>query len=446
MRNRWIIVAVLVLALIVVCVGILAATFLMLAPMRAFNAQPNFPVRIGPSIGTVSADATEEKSLAVSTPATLDVETPFGDITIQGGDTDEIQITAHKRAWGDSKAEAEQALEDLEVVIDQDGSQVTIRVQNNRASGLNLNNQGGAVSFEVTVPVDTTVRTVTQSGKVVLSGTQGKADLTSDFGTIQVNDFAGGLAVHSKSGRVSARRIKLLDDELGDVSLRSDFGDVTLEDAVTQKVELYSGSGTVTLTNGQVDGAVQLTSDFGNLSFKTGRASALNATTRSGTVTLVDLTIGNEVVAHSDFGNLTLTRVTATSYNLDSNSGTIEADGASGSLKAHSGFGNITVNGGKELTLDLETESGRLTYLGSLGAGPHRLVTKFGDVRLSLPDDTAFDFDLQTDFGHIDASFDTQIFGKPDEHHWRGKVNGGGASLTVSTSNGNIYLESMENY
>jgi len=50
--------------------------------------------------------------------------------------------------------------------------------------------------------------------------------------------------------------------------------------------------------------------------------------------------------------------------------------------------------------------------------------------------------DLETGMGKISSDFDISVSaGKTDEQHLIGKINGGGAQLTVHNNNGNITLQ-----
>jgi DUF4097 and DUF4098 domain-containing protein YvlB len=150
------------------------------------------------------------------------------------------------------------------------------------------------------------------------------------------------------------------------------------------------------------------------------------------------------VIAKSDFGEVTLSKVEAGSYDLDTSSGEITLEGASGAVKAHTDFGNIEVTEAEAVTLDLNTDSGAITFAGSLGDGPHILKTDFGSVNLSLPEETALDFDLSTDFGKIKSDFPITIQGEQEQTHWQGTINGGGESLTAETSSGDISIEILK--
>lgn len=433
MEKRWII-PIIVVALLVVCAGLGAVAFfaanLYLAPVTS---------QIIGQGANISATATEQSSFDVTGPATLDLDSPFGDITITGGEGRSINVTAEKTAWGMTQEQAEERLNNLTIESQQEGSQVRLEVKNPSRPG--EQNIAGSVDFTIQVPAETTLIVHTSSGDIAVSGTQGKADLDTSFGNVEVTNFRGGLAVRSNSGELTVRDIQLLESGDGDVTLRSEFGSITLEDVRTQKVEVATNSGTLTLSDIESDGPLTLESGFGNIQFTRGQGSEMTAQGNNGTIQLTDLELSGPLTVDTDFGQVELKNVSASAYDLHSGSGSVTVDGAQGSLQAHTDFGDIRISGGREVTLDLESQSGTITYQGSLGDGPHRLTTKFGGVELSLPEGTAFNFDLQSDFGEIRSDFPVAIQGEPDEKHWQGTVNDGGPVVTISTDNGGIILK-----
>jgi DUF4097 and DUF4098 domain-containing protein YvlB len=152
--------------------------------------------------------------------------------------------------------------------------------------------------------------------------------------------------------------------------------------------------------------------------------------------------VAGTATANTDFGWVRLTQVQAGAYDVESSSGDITVEGGRGPLKAHTDFGDISVSAMAEATVDLSTGSGSVAFDGALGPGPHTLKSDFGGVRLTLPAETAVDFDLSTDFGSITSEFPVTLDGgqKLDNDHWQGTLNVGGASLTVHTSSGDIRL------
>ena len=116
MKNKWIIASILIVALIVICGASLYATWVGVRMAQSSG------VHISLGAQNVSAQATEEKTLAVSGPADLDVANDFGDISVQAGADEQISVKAEKTAWGGNEADAQAALKDIKVVYDQTGN------------------------------------------------------------------------------------------------------------------------------------------------------------------------------------------------------------------------------------------------------------------------------------------------------------------------------------
>lgn len=435
MEKRWIIVILVILLLVLTCIGMAITTYFTLGPMLSGNVR-----FVRPGLLNVAAEATEQYSFQVETPAFLEVTNNFGDIEIkaaEGGASSEIDVTAVKKVWGENQSEAEALLSQLNIVSDQDGDHVTIRVE--WPQPLGSLGRTGSVNFTILVPQEIAANGATRSGQVTLYGTQGDAILSSDFGDVRADDVTGDLSIQTRNGKALARNVRA--GPTGDIELYSDFGEVTLERAAAGSVKATSRNGVITLREVESEGPVLLNSQFGDISYSSGSANTLEAKTRNGKVKLTNVEIDEEITANSEFGNLELIQASGAAYDLYTSGGSITADYAQGPLKAYTRFGDIDIRGGSQANLDLESRSGGIAYQGSLGEGPHRLHTEFGAVRLSLPAESRINFNMKTDFGAIRSDFDITVRGDLTEKHWQGTINGGGAAVNVTTRNGNITLE-----
>lgn len=436
MSNRnWIAIVLVVIAgLCALCVGAALIGGLLFTNVRTWDVSSIFD---GPTEPNVVATAEESQTFEIGTPATLEVVNRFGDVNITAVEgTTDIQVLMTKNGYGNNQQEAELALSQIEVAVEQTGDQLRLEV----TSSDRLENRiDKSVAFDIQVPVETTVVVDSQTGAISLAGTQGKADLDTDFGALEVTDFAGGLAVRTASGSIAVRRVTLLDSGDGDITLISDFGAIRLEDARSGVVQLSSRSGQVHVENLTAGGDVTIGSEFGEVEWRTGTAEALEVQSRSGQVVLADLTIAGEVQASSTFGEIRLTDVQAAGYTLHSDSGRISASGVSGPLEADSQQNDISISGGEIDQLTIESGSGSVNFRGALGEGPHQVKTTFGNITLSLPEDSAFDYDLRTERGLINNDFDEAGSDSSDTRQ-SGSANGGGEQLTVESLNGSIEL------
>jgi DUF4097 and DUF4098 domain-containing protein YvlB len=393
--RKWIIFG-LSLALLVVCglsIAIIVFTTRQLSTGTTWLLGP---------VNAVPAQASEERRFASGAEAILSVESDGGAITVTAGDGDEIVVSMRRTAYGATQAEAEAALAALSVVTDLTGNRLEVRYE--RSEERSRSNPGNLdrVDFTITVPRQTEVRLFTSAGDVSLTGSEGPAELRTQFGGITARDVTGALVANTSSGDVIASDVRATE---GEITLDSEFGAVEVRDSAAQTLSISSASGALTIS----------------------------AVTVSGSVT-----------AQTQFGEVRVTDVSAERYDLRSSSGDVIAAGVAGPLTAHSDFGAISVTAAEDATLDLSTASGDITFSGSLGAGPHTANTDFGAITLSLPEDVALDVDLQTDFGEVETAFPITTRGATGGNQLQGQINGGGDLLTASTNSGDVTLTVLE--
>ncbi len=127
---------------------------------------------------------------------------------------------------------------------------------------------------------------------------------------------------------------------------------------------------------------------------------------------------------------------------LRSGDGSENLEDVEGRLHAWTGDGHITAQGRFD-ELELKTGDGHVDVRAAKGsslAAGWRLETGDGNVSLEVPSDLSADVDLHTSDGHIDLDLPVATEGKVRENEVRGKLNGGGSSLTIRTGDGSIHL------
>jgi DUF4097 and DUF4098 domain-containing protein YvlB len=436
MKNKWLIASVLIVVLIGLCGASLFATWQGIRMAQASGLRFR-----GFGVNTVSAQATEEKSLKVNGPANLTVENSFGNISVKVGTDDQVNVSAEKTAWGTNDADAQAALKDLTVVIKQDGDSIKVSVQQPAdVDMLHIGPGMGSVKFTISVPKQTAATLHSANGDVALNGTAGSADLQSNFGNVSITDVTGDVLGKSNNGKVAGR--KLISE--GTITLSSDFGAVTLDDTTGADVSTSSSNGKIDLNHVKASGLLKADSQFGSVHVADSQAKVMELESNNGALRLEHLDIDGQISAKSDFGSLTLSEVNAKNYELNTQNGKISLDGAQNTITAHSSFGSIEVLNARNAKIDLSSNNGAVTFSGSLADGPHILKSDFGNIELTLPADSALNVELQTDFGKITSDFRIAISGEINSKHWTGTINNGGATLTVKTNNGNITLHSSK--
>ena len=272
-------------------------------------------------------------------------------------------------------------------------------------------------------------RTLQVSGAVSLDVTTGSGDIAIKtgnsnqvvvHGTIHQNNwfFSNENAVHQvesnppiqQSGNSIRIGYNLPDDVKRHVAI-----DYEITVPATTAVEAHSGSGNVDVA---------------------GVSSGVQAQTGSGDIRLRDL--GGRQHAHTGSGNIRAENVSAP-FDAQTGSGDIEAGlTGSGDVDVHTGSGTIRVKGIKG-GMRAQTGSGDIEANGSV-AGPWQLHTGSGNIRLAVGSSSGFNLDLHTSSGSIHSELPITVQGSMGNHELKGTVHGGGPTVEVSTSSGDVEL------
>ncbi|MGE5056057.1 MAG: DUF4097 family beta strand repeat-containing protein [Acidobacteriota bacterium] len=175
-----------------------------------------------------------EKTLQVNGPVDLEVLTHSGDVTVRAGSSGSVfirgKIFVGDRWFGGRREDDVHAIEQ-NPPIRQSGNSIHIDYVNYR----NI-----SVDYEITVPVDTTVRSRSGSGDQIIEGTKGNADVQTGSGDVKLARLNGEIRLQTGSGNIRAREIS------GSVRGGTGSGDVEIEETGSGDVDLHTGSGNIT--------------------------------------------------------------------------------------------------------------------------------------------------------------------------------------------------------
>jgi len=273
-------------------------------------------------------------------------------------------------------------------------------------------------------------RTLPVSGAMNLDVTTGSGDITIKtggsnqvivHGTIHPNNwfFGNDSAVQKvesnppieQSGSSIRIGYNLPDEVKRHVSI-----DYEITVPSTTAVEAHSGSGNV-----EVSGVVP----------------GVKAQTGSGDIRLRDIGGGQQQV-HTGSGNIRAENVGAP-FRAQTGSGDIEATlTGSGDVDAHTGSGTISIRGIKG-GMTGQTGSGDIEADGSVG-GPWQLHSGSGNIRMAMASSGGFDLDLHTSSGSIHSDLPITVQGSMSPRQLKGTVHGGGPTVEVSTSSGDVEI------
>lgn len=144
---------------------------------------------------------------------------------------------------------------------------------------------------------------------------------------------------------------------------------------------------------------------------------------------------------HSGDGHISVTGISGQAR-LDTGDGHIGVQDYNGGLHAHTGDGHMSIDG-VFTDLDLRTGDGHVDLTvrpGSKVANGWLIHTSDGRVEARLPQDLAAELYAHTGDGRIQLDFPVTVNGSIESSRIRGKLNGGGPLLEVTTGDGSIHI------
>lgn len=145
----------------------------------------------------------------------------------------------------------------------------------------------------------------------------------------------------------------------------------------------------------------------------------------------VDITTSNGLIAVAN---------TDAQAALETSNGPIEVTGTSGVTTARSSNGAVRFTGHRG-PLEVRTSNAPVTCAVDvlIPTDAVTLTTSNSSITLNIPDDTQADFDASTSNAEVTVSgFPSISYSRTDREHKSGTINGGGADVTLTTSNARI--------
>lgn len=156
----------------------------------------------------------------------------------------------------------------------------------------------------------------------------------------------------------------------------------------------------------------------------------------------VTLPAGSDLDIHTRDGNLDVAGIKGT-QKLRTGDGNAVLRGVEGSVDLDTGDGNLDVEGRFD-ALSLHTGDGNIEAVvrsGSAMKSSWTLRTGDGNVDLRLPENFAADVDAHTGDGHVRSDIPITANAMTSrENDLRGKINGGGQTLSIRTGDGRIEI------
>lgn len=275
-----------------------------------------------------------ERSFETSGPITLDALTNRGKIAVTTGPANRVIVrgTVTVRVAVDAPSNAIEIAQKLAanppVIRDAQGVQV-------RPPAEEAHRRAVTIAYDVTVPADTRVIAVSDSGALsitdvhgpVTARTQsaalslarlgGSAEMTTGSGAVDIDGAVGQVTVTTSSSAISARALS------GNLRVKTGSGSVTAESRGAGDIDITTGSSAITVTgaahgvraasqSGRIDVAgrpgapwtLSTGSSAIRVTFDTATNATLDASTRSGSIRLTDLQVSGTQVKQRVHGTI----------------------------------------------------------------------------------------------------------------------------------------------
>jgi hypothetical protein len=213
---------------------------------------------------------TFDKTFHVNGPVNLEVQTHSGDIIVRSGPSGSVSIRGKIYVgdhWLGGNRHAEVAEIEQNPPLRQDGNNIHIDY---------VDAHEISVSYEITVPGDTTVRAHSGSGDQTVEGVRGNADLQSGSGDMTLSQLTGEIRVQTGSGNVKAREIA------GSVRGGAGSGDIEVEETAAGDIDLHTGSGNIIVRG--IQGAFHAEAGSGDITAEGTQTGGWDVRTGSGNV------------------------------------------------------------------------------------------------------------------------------------------------------------------
>ncbi len=268
----------------------------------------------------IEASEVEHRALPAEGSVRLVVESSNGRVTVRGeSGLQATSVTATKRSRGQTLADAERRLDQLEYTVTSDGVSILLRYRQADQPG-DVGRYSG-VDFEVVVPQQAEVEVRTSNGSIEVGSIMGPVHLVTSNGAIHLQESVGTAYLATSNGRVSVA------DGVGDLTIRTSNGEIRLE-RVRGRVDGETSNGWIHYA-GQPEGSAlnRLRTSNGGVVVRVPRAAAIafRASVSNGSISTDLFLVGG---TEGRNWNAVLNPPAATEMDLRTSNGTIRIEAA----------------------------------------------------------------------------------------------------------------------
>jgi DUF4097 and DUF4098 domain-containing protein YvlB len=342
----------------------------------------------------------------------LRVKVDSGVVRVAGGSQPTISYVVSNHSYASSEDKARREFESYKVsaYVRGDTAWVVAEWEGSKP-------HRSSSEFVINVPRNTDlVKVETDGGDLTATGIAGRVEGETGGGSIHLDDIAGVISAETGGGSIDVGTVG------GDLTVRTGGGSIRVASA-KGKINAETGGGNVVVVSGMQ--GVVLSTGGGNLEVQR-CAGSLKATTGGGSIDLGE--IGGPAEIETGGGSIRLSSATG-AVRAETGGGSITLNGVTAANAETSAGGIVAkfVSGGERTDSVLETSAGDITvYLA-----PTLNIT----IRASI--ELANGHRIRSDFSEIRVTTEGGQWG-PGTATAEGNLNGGGPTLKVRTTTGDI--------
>ncbi len=289
-----------------------------------------------------------DRSLKVTGPVDLDVQTGSGSINLRTGSANVVEVHAIIKAGGMHALEKIKRLES-NPPIEQNGNVIHIGPIKDEDLRRNV-----SISYDLVVPAQTQLRSHSGSGHQTIDGIKGPVTADTGSGGVTVSNIGSELRAHTGSGGIELDNIQgAVKADTGSGSIRASkiagafeghtgSGHITLSQAAQGDVRVETGSGSMDLDN--VRGGLRAEAGSGSIKAAGEATASWYVQTGSGSIDLrLPPQAGFELYAHTGSGRISTERQITMQGSLNRHELRGKVGNGGPSLEVRTGSGNITI-------------------------------------------------------------------------------------------------------
>ena len=130
-------------------------------------------------------------------------KTHNGEIKVTGGETEKCDITAKITARANTEEDAKKLAERVKIKFERSGDKLTAKIEKPKI----IDNKYVGVSFNITLPKQTSLELVTHNGAVIINQIDGDIEARTHNGAIRCDGVLGDVKVRTHNGRISCKEV-----------------------------------------------------------------------------------------------------------------------------------------------------------------------------------------------------------------------------------------------